>query len=126
MTRMHLRRLRPHEIASLAPLVDESSAEGFGFVARLVREHDAGITRFDGPGELLLVVEADGEVIAVGGVTRDPHVDDARVGRIRHVYVRAAWRRRGAGRLLVRALESHARAHFAVLRLRTSTPEGAR
>ena len=114
----------PH--AALAPLVAESRAEGFAFLARLVAEHDAGVARFDGPGECLLGVYDGGALLAIGGVTRDPYDTEPRAGRLRHVYVRADARRRGVGRALVQALEAHARTRFATLALRTDTGAAAR
>ena len=112
--------------AALEPLVTESAAEGFRFLRRLVAEYEAGRVCFDQPGERLLIVYADGELIALGGVTVDPYAGDPGTGRIRHVYVRRAFRRRGVGRQLIAALEAHARAHFTTLVLRTDTEAAAR
>ncbi|HEX6909165.1 MAG TPA: GNAT family N-acetyltransferase [Longimicrobium sp.] len=93
---------------------------------RLRTEHEAGTQRFDGPGEMLLGLYADGALVAVGGVSVDPHEPGPRAGRLRHVYVARARRRRGVGRRLVEALAASARPRFAALTLRTDTPAGAR
>ena len=123
---MQIRPLDPLPIDALNPLVDEGTREGFRFPRRLVDEHASGQARFDGVGEVLLGAFEEDELVAVGGVTRDPYGDADDVGRIRHVYVRSAHRRRGVGERLVGALEAHARGHFAALVLRTDTEAAAR
>jgi GNAT superfamily N-acetyltransferase len=123
---MRIQPLDPLPADLLTPLVDEGAREGFRFPRRLVEEHASGEVRFDGAGEVLLGVFDGDELVAVGGVTRDPYGDADDVGRVRHVYVRAAHRRRGIGAMLMRALEAHARRHFSTLTLRTDTEAAAR
>lgn len=117
--------LLPPRWPDLAPLVQESEREGFHFLARLRREFQDGANRFDAPGEALLGCRRGAELIAVGGLNRDPYSPDPRVGRLRHLYVSAAHRRSGVGRMLVDALVEAARPHFGVLRLRTDTRAAA-
>jgi len=123
---MRIRPLDPFPTDLLKPLVAEGEREGFRFPRRLVDEHASGRVRFDAPGEVLLGVFEGDELVAFGGVTRDPYGDADGAGRIRHVYVRAAHRRRGIGARLMRALEAHARRHFSTLTLRTDTEAAAR
>jgi len=123
---LDIRVLDPFPAAAVESLARESTREGFRFVRRLVDEQASGEARFDRPGEVLLGVFNGEELVAIGGVTRDPYGGDASVGRLRHVYVRAAHRRRGVGQALIRALEAHAREHFAALVLRTDTGAAAR
>ena len=123
---MQILPLDPLPIDALKPLVDEGTREGFRFLRRLVDEHASGQVRFDAAGEVLLGVFEGDELVAVGGVTRDPYADSDDVGRVRHVYVRAAHRGRGVGTLLVRALEERARGRFSALTLRTDTEAAAR
>lgn len=111
---------------ALAPLLAASAAEGFRFVARLAAEWATGAARFDRPGEVLLGGFADGRLVAVGGLTRDPYGDESAVGRLRRVYVLPEARRRGVGAGLVRALEAAAAGHYAELVLRTDTASAAR
>lgn len=118
--------LAPPDWGEVEPLIAESEREGFRFLARLRAEHASGAARFDGPGEALLGVYADGNLVAVGGVSADPYEGGERVGRIRHVFVAREHRRRGTGRTLLAALTDAARPHFDVLTLRTDTAAAAR
>ena len=120
-----VRSLLPPPWADLAPLVEESEREGFRFLARLRREFEEGGNRFDAPGEALLGCRRDAGLIAVGGLNRDPYSPEPRAGRLRHLYVSAAFRRCGVGRTLVDALVAAARPHFGVLLLRTDTRAAA-
>ena len=126
METLAVRTLLPPPWPDIEPLIAESEAEGFRFLARLRREYLDGATRFGGVGETLLGVYAGAELVALGGLTRDPYDADPRVGRVRHVYVALAHRRNGAGRLLVSALVDAARGHFHRLTLRTDTEAAAR
>ncbi|MEW5928634.1 MAG: GNAT family N-acetyltransferase [Gemmatimonadota bacterium] len=121
-----IRTLLPPPWADLAPLVEESEREGFGFLVRLRREFLDGGNRFDAPGEALLGCLRGAELVGVGGLNRDPYSPEPRVGRLRHLYVAAAQRRGGVGRMLVAALVEAARPHFDVLQLRTDTEAAAR
>jgi GNAT superfamily N-acetyltransferase len=121
-----IRSLLPPPWPDFAPLVEESEREGFHFLARLRQEFDDGANRFDAPGEALLGCYHGAELVAVGGLNRDPYSPEPRVGRLRHLYVSPPFRRRRVGRMLVDALVAEARPHFGVLLLRTDTPAAAR
>jgi len=110
----------------LSPLLTASTAEGFRFLSRLAAEWEAGTGRFDGAGERLLGCYDGGQLVAVGGLTRDPFSVNAGVGRLRRVYVLPNARKRGIGAQLVRALEAAAVGYFSELVLRTDTPTAAR
>ena len=109
----------------LQPLLEESLREGYRFVQTLLDEYRAGTNRFDTPGAVLLGVSFSGRLIGIGGVHRDPYLQRADVGRVRHVYVLHEFRRHGIGRQLLSALIDHAQAHFTLLTLRTNTPAAA-
>jgi GNAT superfamily N-acetyltransferase len=115
--------LTPEQLA--APIA-ESEAQGLGFVRRLADEWVSGANRFDLTGEALFAVRDAADIVAVGGLNVDPYAADARIGRVRHLYVLTPHRRRGLGARLVTEIIAMARGHFHTLRLSTSNPEAAR
>lgn len=108
--------------AELEELALASEREGFEFVRRLEQEWRSGQNRFDRPGELLLGAGVGGRLEAIGGINRDHHLDDPRLGRLRHVYVLPQRRNAGVGSVLVRALLGAAVLSFDRVRLRAATP----
>lgn len=82
----------------------EASDEGYGFIDGLRGEWDAG--RYATGDERFVVFSAFsvGSLAAVGAVTPDPYDPAPDLLRIRHVYVRPAYRRSGTGRALASAL----------------------
>jgi GNAT superfamily N-acetyltransferase len=122
---MDIRVLLPPPWPMLSPLVAESVEEGLRFLGRLQPEYASGQARFDAEGETFLGAFADAALIGVGGLTRDVYGAEPHTGRLRHLYVRRDWRRRGIGRVLVAELELRARAHFTALVLRTDTTAAA-
>ena len=109
----------------LDPLVAEADAEGHLFMHRLRDAWASCENRFDRPGELLLTACIDGRLIGVGGLNRDPFAQDPGIGRLRHLYVAQSARRLGVGTVLVHRLLTHAASHFALIRLRTFSPDAA-
>jgi len=65
-------------------------------------------------------------LVGVCGLNIDPYAADRRVGRVRHLYVLSAFRRRGVGRHLVTAVIEMARGRFDRLHLRTENAGAAR
>jgi GNAT superfamily N-acetyltransferase len=110
----------------LEPLIAESQRKGLAFVRRLAEDWTSGANRFDRPGEALLVARMAGEIVGVCGLNVDPYVAGPAVGRVRHLYVLSAARRRGVGADLVTSIVQAARGRFDVLRLRTRDPAAAR
>ena len=107
-------------------LLAEAREEGFLFIEWLWKQWQNGENRFDAPGEVLYGCMDKSELVAIGGINQDPFAGRSDVGRIRRVYVRPAWRRRGIGDALVHALIEHARTNFVSLHLRTDNPAAAR
>jgi GNAT superfamily N-acetyltransferase len=120
---MHLRALTIDDLEQVRTLADASQREGFRFVQRLA--DDMATTALDSPEQWFLGVFDGDQLRAIGGVTPDPYVPDANVGRIRRFYVASAMRRRGYGRQLLSALEARAHTVYATLRLKTDTTAAA-
>jgi GNAT superfamily N-acetyltransferase len=109
----------------LASLVEESGAQGFGALRRLLADWAAGTSRFAGPGEGLFVAIADGRVVGVCALDNAPAGMKSGAGRLRDMYVSATRRRSGIGRALVRRVVAEAGVYFATLELRADTPGAA-
>ena len=107
----------------LAPLIAESEHEGWRFVRRMADEWAVGTNRFDRPGEALFIARLGRSIIGICGLNADPYTVDAATGRVRRLYVLRAYRRRGVGRQLVRAVIAAATGRFQRLRVRTERPE---
>lgn len=107
------------DLSLLAPLLLESEAQGFRLLRRLKDDFESGANRFEKTGELLLGAFEGGQLVGVGGLNVDPFAGDARVGRIRRVYVLSEFRGRGFGRALMTELMAKAKGNFSKLRLRT-------
>lgn len=108
-------------LAGLTALAEDAWEEDFAFLNRLIADWGDGTNCFDKEGECLLAVRQGNLLIGIGGLNRDPYLDDedTRVGRIRRFYVRPSHRRSGVGMALLEELVSRARGHFDILRLRT-------
>lgn len=106
-------------------LRSEANNEGYRFIETLNRRWQDGSDRYSLEGEALLAAFFEGELVAVGGLNRDPYVNDG-TGRIRHVYVRKPWRKSSVGKQLVATLVTLARRRFPSLRLRASDEAASR
>ncbi|MBW4438435.1 MAG: GNAT family N-acetyltransferase [Pleurocapsa minor GSE-CHR-MK-17-07R] len=111
-------------ITELRPLLDASLAEGYTFIQKLWDEYDMGAMTFCENGAGLLGITDETQLIGIGGVHTDPYLQIPTIGRIRHVYVLAAHRRKGIGKQLIEGLIAHAAPQFMILTLRTQTEEG--
>jgi GNAT superfamily N-acetyltransferase len=118
-------RLWRSPVQDRGALIAESEAAGQRFVRRLADEWTSGINRYERPGEALFVARLAGEIVGVGGLNVDPYASDATVGRVRHLYVGLAHRRRGVGRQLMAAIIGAAQGRFGRLRPRTHNPAAA-
>lgn len=111
------------ELAALDHLVEESLAQQFRFVERLVKEYRSGFNCFNKAGEILITASLKERVIGIAGLNQNPYVDDPEIGRLRHLYVESNWRRRGVGSLLVSQIVKEADQHYQLLTLRTDAVE---
>jgi ribosomal protein S18 acetylase RimI-like enzyme len=120
-----IRPLTRIDVEQIRSLADEGTAEGFQFVARFVSDLESAEFPLDDRRQFFLGAFDGNRLVAIGGVTPDPHLDDKHIGRIRHVYVARDARRCGVGLRLIDALELRARHEYTTLRLRTDTEAAA-
>ncbi len=106
MTRLTIHHVAAELPAGLAALRAAAQAEGYRHLDRLWADWTGGTMRFDRHGELLLAAYVDAELVAIGGLTRDPAAPDAL--RMRRFYVAPPYRRSGIGRGIAERLLSHA------------------
>lgn len=109
----------------LLHLAENARNEGFGHVDRLISEWSTGENTFSGAGEYFLGILSGDELVAIGGLNRDPFAKGDRIGRLRRFYVMPAYRRKGIGRRLLAALLEQAGSSFSQVRLRTTTYEAS-
>lgn len=103
----------------------EAAGEGLRLVERLVDNWNSGSNRFDAAHDRLVGAWLGADLVAVCGLTSDPYEPAPRRGRLRHLFVRRAWRRRGVARALVTHLLAAAQGAFDEIRLRTHSDGAA-
>lgn len=104
--------------AAFRLLMEESRQEGYWMLVRLHDGWTSGRNKFSKRSEMLFGAYHGKQLVGVGGLNVDPYFEGGDFGRVRHLYVSAAHRRRGAGRMLVMAIVERARAHFSSLNTR--------
>ena len=112
--------------AGFEALAAASVREGYRHLVRLGDDWASGENRFDGPGEVLFAAHAEGRLVGVCGLNRDPFATDGSVGRVRRLYVSPDARRRGVARLLVARVLARAQGYYVSVRLRTNDPGAMR
>ncbi len=118
---MHITRETelPADAQRLARL---ASHLGHNHLDRLISEFEAGINRFDRPGEALFVIRGgDRSLIGVGGLNIDPYYPQSPPGRVRRLFIHPSHRRKGVGSVLMRSIEAYASHYFTLLQLFTSS-----
>ena len=123
---MHSIRKIVLPLEGMADLRVEAREQGYDFIETTVEEWATGVNRFDGAGEFLCGVFDGDALIAMGGLTVDPFLRQADIGRFRRVYVISAWRNQGIGSSMVNFLVEEARGRFRGVRLRAENGEAAR
>jgi len=111
----------PEELEDLAA---DALGAGQRMLEVLREDWQAGTLRFDGVGDALFAAHAGTALVGICGLTRDPYLSQAELGRVRRLYVLRAARRAGVGRALLRAVAIHA-AGLGYPRLRVRAPVAA-
>ena len=127
MSEFEVRPINSLLSVDLSHLVSESKELGFRFLERLVNDFKEGKNTFNKEGEAIYgVYKKQGDLIAIGGLNRDPYSNPLKVGRLRRFYVAKAYRRNGIGSLLLNKIILDAKNHFEVMVLHTDTMEAGR
>jgi len=103
-------------------LLKESKANGYDFIQRAIDDWNRGTNQFSKPGEKLFGLTLSTELIGIGGLNCDPYISDKNIGRVRHLYVKEAYRKKGNATLLMNMIINEAKHHYTVLRLFTDNP----
>ena len=112
-------------IDGLQEMAEESTANGQSSIQKTVDEWKSEVNKFSKPGEILYGIVVDGIIVAMGGLNQDPYINDANVGRVRHVYVLKKYRGFGLSRIILNLIINLARENFKTLRLSTMNPVAA-
>ncbi len=122
------RRLRLERLDALPPGFRDLAADALGDGSRILQvleeDWEAGLLRFNGPGEALFGAFSREELVGLGGLSHDPYLRESAVMRVRRVYVLRAARRGGVGRALMEAVGAAGQAAGAQ-RLRVRAPISA-
>lgn len=110
--------------AGAAALMDEAVATGHAWAATFKQEWT---TRpFVEPGEGLFLASADDDPVAMAVISADPFAIGRDTGRLRYIYVRHDFRRRGIAEHLLRSCLARGRDRWRVVRLHTENDAAAR
>ena len=110
------------EINFLKILAIEAHTEGHNFVQKTIDEWNNGQNNFSQDGEFFFGAFFKGNCIGIGGLNIDPYSADRRIGRVRHLYVSKAHRKKGVGKMILRKIINSSRNTFDKLRLYTENP----
>lgn len=106
----------------VSKLVEESEAEGYRFLRRLADQYEDGTNTFNKAGEVLYGVwDPVGELVAIGGLNRDPYSNKSGIGRLRRFYISEHARRQGAGTKLLKEILNYGNGHFNEIVVRTDS-----
>jgi GNAT superfamily N-acetyltransferase len=106
-------------------LLDESRREGYGLVQKTIDDWNNNANKFSDKGEKFWGLVSGTELVGIGGLNRDPYTTEPNIGRVRHLYIRESYRRKGLATLLMNTIIDQAQQHFSILRLFTENPVAA-
>ena len=110
---------------NVEPILVESRLQGYRMIDRLIREWRTGENSFSKPNEAFFGYTAKGSVVGLGGINEEPYLGVPEYGRIRHLYVLKAWRRRGVGTEILKRIVEFGLQHYTLITLRTPSDTSA-
>ena len=109
----NLREITDLKSVDVTKLVEESEAEGYRFLKRLVSQYEDGTNTFNQEGEVLYGVwDQHDQLVAIGGLNRDPYSTKEGVGRLRRFYISPNARRQGIGTRLLKEIIKYGQGNF--------------
>ena len=123
---MQILEIKDLKKESIEHLVELSKNEGFNFLIRLVNEWGNGKNRFEGEHEELYKVILDGEIIGIGGINKNPYIEDEKEGRLRRFYIHPNYRKRRIGTRLIKKIIEDYKLKYEKLTLRTDNEIASR
>ena len=120
---LHIVDARSVMPSCLDVLESSASEEGIKNVSRLIQEWNLGQTLFDGKGECLVLAQASGLTVAIGGLLECKAVPDAL--RVSRFYVLPDWRMKGIATAIANHLLSDSREFTEVVTCNAQASENA-
>lgn len=118
----NLREITDLKSVDVTKLVEESEAEGYRFLKRLVSQYEDGTNTFNQEGEVLYGVwDQHDQLVAIGGLNRDPYSTKEGVGRLRRFYISPNARRQGIGTRLLKEIIKYGQGNFKEIVVRTDS-----
>ncbi|ALS79854.1 GNAT family N-acetyltransferase [Planococcus kocurii] len=119
---VEIKEIQDLKAMDVSKLVEESEAEGYRFLRRLVDQYEDGSNTFNKTAEVLYGVwDHQDHLVAIGGLNRDPYSSKESVGRLRRFYISTNARRQGIGTKLLQKIIEDAKGHFHELVVRTDS-----
>lgn len=119
---VEIKKIQDLKNMDVSKLVEESEAEGYRFLRRLVDQYEDGSNTFNKADEVLYGVwDHQDHLLAIGGLNRDPYSTKEGVGRLRRFYISTNARRQGVGTKLLQQILKDAQGHFNELVVRTDS-----
>ncbi|MFJ7825761.1 GNAT family N-acetyltransferase [Psychrobacillus sp. NPDC096623] len=106
---------------NVSKLIQESEKEGYRFVSRLVSEYEDGTHRFSERGEAIYGAWDEDELVAIGGLFRNTASEADNSARLFRFYTLPAYRRKGVGSELLKAVSENAKGHFKEITTKTES-----
>lgn len=117
-----VQRIEDLKKVDVSRLITESEEEGYRFLTRLVQDYEDGSNTFNQDGEALYGAwDGLDNLVAIGGINRNPYTDNKDEARLRRFYTLGEARRKGVGSQLLSELMEHAKGTFSKVTCRTES-----